>query len=182
MANLGKEFNDLLFTMPFQVPQDFIYLGRSVSILSGLCTSLDPSFNPWSEIQPYTQKILTQRLLNGGSSAGGSGSVISLPTLQNLVGVGQQLITRAITPQASPNDVLARIQRGDLTLRVDPSPAYQRQLERIEAQNRRTTRAVVFGSLLITSTIFATSGQAAPAVIGYGLTAITLLWTWFSGS
>lgn len=179
MANLGKEFNDLLFTMPFQVPQDFIYLGRSVSILSGLCTSLDPSFNPWNEIQPYTQKILTQRLLNSGGAAGGS--VLGLPSLQNLVGVGQQLITRAIAPQASPNDVLARIQRGDLTVRVEPSAAYQRQLERIEAQSRRTTRAVVFGSLLITSTIFATGGQTAPAVIGYALTGVSLLWTWLSG-
>src|SRR5262245_33339379 len=33
---LGHEFNDLLFAMPFQVPQDFIYLGRAMGILSGM--------------------------------------------------------------------------------------------------------------------------------------------------
>ncbi|MBL8121117.1 MAG: AarF/ABC1/UbiB kinase family protein, partial [Anaerolineae bacterium] len=61
MANIGKEFSDLLYAMPFQVPQDFIYLGRTVSILSGLATSLDASFNPWSEIQPYAQKLVLTR-------------------------------------------------------------------------------------------------------------------------
>ncbi|MEP7293539.1 MAG: AarF/UbiB family protein, partial [Chloroflexota bacterium] len=66
MATIGKEFNDLLFSMPFQVPQDFIYLGRTMGILSGISTSLDPNFNPWSEIQPYAQKLVTQQLSAAG--------------------------------------------------------------------------------------------------------------------
>src|SRR5690606_1849093 len=52
MANIGSEFSDLLFSMPFQMPQDFIYLGRTMSILMGMATTLDPTFNPWHELMP----------------------------------------------------------------------------------------------------------------------------------
>ena len=46
MADIGKEFNDLLFSMPFQVPQDFIYLGRTMGILSGICHRSRPELQP----------------------------------------------------------------------------------------------------------------------------------------
>ncbi|MCP4514420.1 MAG: AarF/ABC1/UbiB kinase family protein, partial [Delftia sp.] len=38
MHELMHEFRDLLYAMPFQVPQDFIYLGRTFGILSGMAT------------------------------------------------------------------------------------------------------------------------------------------------
>ncbi len=58
MTALGREFSDLLFSLPFQVPQDFLYLTRCVGILSGLCTGLDPNFDPWHEVAPFAQSLL----------------------------------------------------------------------------------------------------------------------------
>jgi predicted unusual protein kinase regulating ubiquinone biosynthesis (AarF/ABC1/UbiB family) len=178
MAEIGKEFSDLLFSMPFQVPQDFIYLGRTVSILSGLSTSLDPSFNPWSEMQPYTQRLITNRNGAGGDSP--IGSILGLPVLQDLLNgngakallnVGQSLLGRA----SSANNIFHRIESGDLKLRVEPSSSFQRQLVRIEGQGRKTTRAVIFGSLLIASTVFYVNGDTAPAVIGFILSGLSYL-------
>jgi predicted unusual protein kinase regulating ubiquinone biosynthesis (AarF/ABC1/UbiB family) len=183
VAEIGKEFSDLLFSMPFQVPQDFIYLGRTVSILSGLCTSLDPSFNPWSEIQPFTQKLVANR--NGGVELP-IGGILGSPVLQSLfsgngakalVNVGQTLLGRA----SSANDIFHRIERGELKLKVEPSSSFQRQLVRIEGQGRRTTRAVVFGSLLIASTIFYVNGEIAPAAIGYVMSGLAFLSTVLGG-
>ncbi len=182
MADLGKEFSDLLFSMPFQVPQDFIYLGRTVSILSGLCTSLDPSFNPWNEMQPYMQKMITMRSSTSDVPAFGS------PILQSLfggnggsalLGIGQTLIGRALAPQNS--GVLDRLERGDIKLRVEAGSGLQHQLVRIEGQGKRTSRAVIFGSFMISSTLFYVNGDIALAVIGYVVSGITFVLMTFTG-
>ncbi len=185
MANIGKEFSDLLFSMPFQVPQDFIYLGRTMGILSGLATSLDAEFNPWSEIQPYTQKLVTQMLNRNGDNAlaGIFGSSVlqglfSGGGAQTLLSIGQNLLGR---PASDAKDVLARAERGDLTLKVEPAPDYQRTLNRLESQERRTTRAILLGTGMITSTLFYTHGDVVPAVIGYIFSAVMLLALTFTG-
>ena len=38
--DFAYEFRDILFNMPFQLPQDLIFLGRAVGILSGMCTGI----------------------------------------------------------------------------------------------------------------------------------------------
>jgi predicted unusual protein kinase regulating ubiquinone biosynthesis (AarF/ABC1/UbiB family) len=178
MANIGSEFNDLLFEMPFQVPQDFIYLGRTVGILSGMCTSLDPSFNPWSEMQPYTQKLIFTRTSTGetalSSIFGGSPllqGILSGNGAQALASIGQTLFGGG----SKNGDVLARLEKGDVRLRVDPSPGFQRQLSKIEAQEKKTTRAILMGSLLITGTLFYTNGDVVLAIIGYGVAGVMWL-------
>src|SRR4030043_801577 len=54
------EFREILFNMPFQLPQDLIFLGRAVGILSGMCTGLDPQINVFKHLGPFTQKVLTE--------------------------------------------------------------------------------------------------------------------------
>ena len=39
------EFGDLMYEMPFQVPNNLILFGRCVGILSGMASGLDPQFN-----------------------------------------------------------------------------------------------------------------------------------------
>src|SRR5690606_37304632 len=59
MSKIGREFSDLLYDMPFRVPQDFVYLGRTISILTGMATKLDPDYNPWTEVQRWLQHLIT---------------------------------------------------------------------------------------------------------------------------
>lgn len=62
IQQIGQEFRDILFDFPFQVPQDFIYLGRALGILSGIASSLYPEINPWYQIERYGLQMLnTQR-------------------------------------------------------------------------------------------------------------------------
>ncbi len=182
---LGREFNDLLFAMPFQVPQDFIYLGRAMGILSGMATSLDPHFNPWQELQPYAQKMIAQSLRGGpiDSSVLNSTLVQSLMNgngTQTLAELGRILLDRAVRLPQRLDSVLSQIERGELTVRAEPTAAYRRQLGRIEAQGRRTTRAVLFGSLLIVATLFYTSGDLALAAGAYVASGLALLWMLFA--
>lgn len=62
MSTFTREFRQLLYNMPFQVPQDLILLGRTVGILSGLCTGLDPRFNVWEGLAPFAEKLVAEEL------------------------------------------------------------------------------------------------------------------------
>jgi len=55
---IGREFRDLLFDFPFQIPHDFIYLGRALGMISGLVSTLDPHINPWRQIERYGKQLL----------------------------------------------------------------------------------------------------------------------------
>ncbi len=180
---LGAEFNDLIYAMPFQVPQDFIYLGRAMGILSGMATSLDPNFNPWSELAPYAQRMMTDTLRNG-SVGGLSGEVVGLPFInslfsgnapQVLLEAGKMLVNRAVTVPQQLDNVLTQLDRGELTVKVTPTPTYRKQLQRVELQSKRTTRATLFTGLLISSTLFYTHGDSTFAVIGFIASAAAFL-------
>lgn len=61
VEELGNMFRDLLFDFPFQIPQDFIYLGRAIGIVSGLVSSLNPTINPWYQIEKYGTRLFTSQ-------------------------------------------------------------------------------------------------------------------------
>jgi len=58
IRRLTTEFRDVLFEFPFQVPQEFVLLGRCMGILSGLASALDPDFSPLEAVEPYARKVM----------------------------------------------------------------------------------------------------------------------------
>ncbi|MBK8985573.1 MAG: AarF/ABC1/UbiB kinase family protein [Chloroflexi bacterium] len=61
IAELSREFRDVLFAFPFQVPQDFVYLGRAVSMVSGLVTQLNPQINPWYYFEKFGEQVIREQ-------------------------------------------------------------------------------------------------------------------------
>lgn len=186
-ANLAGEFSDLIKSMPFYLPQDFIYLGRTVSILSGMCTQLDPTFNPWHELEPYAQKLALQGF---GAQMGVSaesltpwGVVRSVFTGNGgkLLGLASQALVRSVPPVNDGLNVLSSMNAGDLQVVSEPSLAYKAQLRKLEAAQNRTSRAVVFSGVLVASTLLYTSGETGVAVVGYVVCAASALWGTFKG-
>jgi predicted unusual protein kinase regulating ubiquinone biosynthesis (AarF/ABC1/UbiB family) len=55
---LTSEFRDLLFDFPFQVPQDFIYLGRAFGMVMGLVSQLNPEIDAWQQIEKFGKELL----------------------------------------------------------------------------------------------------------------------------
>lgn len=58
VEELISEFQDLLFEFPFQMPQDFILLGRCLGILNGLTTGLDPDYKPVEEVEDFARDLV----------------------------------------------------------------------------------------------------------------------------
>ncbi|MEM6528991.1 MAG: hypothetical protein AAF653_11905, partial [Chloroflexota bacterium] len=173
MERLGNEFNDLLFDMPFRMPQNFIYLARTMGILSGMCTSLDPNFNPWAELQPYTEKMMRMRASSGdslGSQLGSSllSSIFGVSGASNIFEAGSQIITRAVAPTAVNNEAMMRTLRsGEVKVVAEPDRKWEIQLHFLRIYIQTATRAVLFSAFLIASTLLLTSGWTTLAIIGY---------------
>jgi predicted unusual protein kinase regulating ubiquinone biosynthesis (AarF/ABC1/UbiB family) len=154
MREFVREFGDLMYEMPFQVPQDFIYLGRAMGILSGMCTDLHNQFNPWTALAPHAQRLAEEELsLNRGS------------LLQEIGKLGQlalQLPRRA-------ESFFNRAERGKLQVQSKPDPATRRQQRRLEQAINRLATGVIFASLVIAGTVLVVNGERGFGIAGYAL-------------
>lgn len=180
MEDLANEFSDLIFDMPFYIPQDFLYLGRTIGILSGMCTSLDPEYNPWHELQPYTEILIARgfglEVPQGATRMTLTNAVTGLLSGQGtdvLREFGGQIISR--NPVSRADRVIQRIEDGDLHVISEMSLAHRQQLRRIEKESKRTGRSVFFGSVLVSSTLLYVNGDTTLALIGIGVLGITLI-------
>ena len=157
IVDFAREFGDLLYEMPFQVPENFILLGRCVSILSGICSGLDPDFNFWSQIVPYAQKLID--IERGGP-------------LEFLVReMTDTLRVAAGLPRRGEN-LLTRIEQGKLAVQT---PDIKSGIDHLDRTGRQISTAVVFAAFLVTGTQLYLSGEIIPAVVAGGAALISLV-------
>lgn len=183
-ANLATEFNDLIKSMPFYLPQDFIYLGRTVSILSGMSTQLDPDFNPWHELEPYAQRLAAQGF--GAQVSSGGGNLTGWELVRSvfnggggkLLSTASQALVSQIPPLRDGTQALSTLNAGELRVIAEPSSLYKAELGKLESAQSRTARAMVFAGVLITATLFYTNGDTTPAYLCYAYCAASAFWGW----
>lgn len=137
VAELSREFRDILFDFPFQIPQDFIYLGRALGMLSGLASLLDPEINPWYQIERYGRRIIAREDVQQ------VGRDVLLQWLRRLVGFPGRL-----------DSALTTIEQGRLRVQTVPDRTTQRRLERLEKQMVRLQLAILGAAGLISSVLY----------------------------
>ena len=152
MYNFALQFRDLLSSLPFQVPQNVLYLGRAANILSGMCTALDARFNPWAALQPFALGIAGQQATGPASLQDVVNEVVRFGR------IGVQLPTQA-------DAFFSRALTGQLELRAQLTPNSTNELRRIETSVTRLTWAIVLIALLVCGTILLTSGFGVLGVI-----------------
>ena len=54
----ATEFADIVRALPFQFPENFLLIVRAISLTSGVCSSVDPQFNIWNAVEPYSAKLI----------------------------------------------------------------------------------------------------------------------------
>lgn len=162
MHQFAHQFSDLVYDMPFQIPQDIIFLGRAVGILSGMCTGLDPNFNLWEYLTPYASKLLAEE------TAAGKGA-----WLDELGGLARKLV--ALPGRADA--MLSKIERGDLVAR---DPQLAEQVRRLERAILKAAGSVIFAVFLFGGIQFYLAAFLLPAGILWVGAALALLWLVFS--
>ena len=141
VRKLAWEFRDLFFEMPFQIPNDLLYLGRTLSILSGLAVGLDPDFNVWEALQPLARELVWEEM-----GWGGEGAPTLLTTLWELL---HELLQVSVRLPGRMDRFLDLAARGELTVHVQPATGMVRSLERLERSIVRLAWMVAFVGLLL---------------------------------
>ncbi len=136
---IGSEFRDLLFDLPFQIPQDFIYLGRALGMISGLVSQLDPHINPWRQIERYGQQLLRTQSLSHLRERGLAGVIDTLrPYLETPLRI-QRLLEEA--------------EKGRLRVQLKTDRDVLRQQERLEKRVGQLGLSIVSAAGILSATL-----------------------------
>jgi len=152
------EFRDLIYDLPFQIPQDIIFLVRCVGILSGICIGLDPKFNIFQHLSPYAQKILSDEARNNRKE-----------WLSELENMARNWLTMPIKLDA----LLSRVERGELSMR---DSEVSQQIRYLDRAVRSLSAGLVFAALLLGGIQLYLGNAIVWAAILFAGATITLLW------
>ncbi|UOW00338.1 AarF/UbiB family protein [Agrococcus sp. SCSIO52902] len=125
------EFEELMRSLPFQLPEHFLLIIRAMSLTSGVCSSLDPQFNLWDAVEPYAGRLLRDE--RGGIARAAVDEAVSLARLA--VGLPRRF-----------DSLATRLEEGRLAV---SSPALERRVARLERTAARVVSAVLFAGLLV---------------------------------
>lgn len=158
MQEFADEFRGLILSLPFQVPQNLILLGRTVAILSGMCTGLNPQFNVWKGLTPFAAKLLEEDGEIGWRFVAEEAATALLALLA--------LPTRTRT-------VLGKIERGEIAVQT---PQLAAQVSKLELTIRRLMGVIIFAGLLFSGAQVYMTGDRLLASGFFAGAAIAFLW------
>ncbi|MCB9332066.1 MAG: AarF/ABC1/UbiB kinase family protein [Lewinellaceae bacterium] len=150
-----------------QVPKDYVLLNRMLTLLLGLCNTLDPKFNPLEVVRPYAQDfVLGQR-----------GDMLTF--VRNLL---QNTLTTALALPDELHKTLQLARRGRLEM-LNPDVRYSARLLYLAVQQ------ILFALLMLAAGWLGLHFSAAADVVSArwafgaaGLFGLLLLRAWRQGS
>jgi predicted unusual protein kinase regulating ubiquinone biosynthesis (AarF/ABC1/UbiB family) len=153
LRDFALQFSDLIRTLPFKLPNDFLFLIRALSLISGVTSELNRDFNIWDAVDPFARSLLN-----------GSGSGVlkrlgkdALQTLNTLARLPMRL-----------DDIVSRLERGEVVIR---NPELERRTRSVDSSIRRATSSVLFLALLIGGIVVGDRDQT----LGYVLLGVSTL-------
>jgi len=133
--DFAVEFGDVVRSLPFQMPENFLLIIRAMSLTSGVCSSLDARFNLWDSIEPYAAQLLRDE----------RGNIVQDVAQQALDAAGM-----ALGLPKRLDGLLTRFEDGSLSV---ANPRLERQLGRLDRTAQRSASALIFGALLVSGSV-----------------------------
>lgn len=130
IRDLALQYSQLIRSLPFQLPENYLLLFRSLSLISGVTSSLNKNFNLWDAVDPFARTLLSQ----GGGLLRSFGAQ-ALEVLATLVRLPQKLDSLAL-----------KIDQGNL---ISRAPETEKRLRVLDSSIRRATSGIIFSTLLI---------------------------------
>ncbi len=156
LQQFALQFSELVRTLPFQLPESFLLLIRTVSLISGVTSALNRDFNMWDAVDPFARTLLR----GGGTSTARSVGREAVAILSALARLPQRV------------DALAtRLDRGELAVR---SPEVEQRLRVLDGSVRRATSAILFTALLLAGVLLRPTDEVLSWVL-IGGSALPLL-------
>lgn len=158
----ATEFGDVLRSLPFQLPENFLLIVRAMSLTSGMCSSLDPAFNIWNAVEPYSAQLIREE----------SGNVVQ--------DFAKQVVSTAGIIARLPgrlDSVLKTVEDGALAVQT---PRLDRRLDNLERVARRIISAFLFAGLLIGGILLRRNDVVLGTIL-IAVSVLPLLHTLFAG-
>ncbi len=141
---LADEFTELLYDLPFQIPQNYIYFGRSVAISIGIATGLYAALNPLQELTEFMQEEVVEKQKGG-------------EWLRQLWEEIREYLGLSIALPRNAQRLMERAYAGELEISVGATRAFNRRLDRIERRMQKLIWALLASALLISGVLLLTS-------------------------
>lgn len=149
----AREFGDVIRSLPFQLPENFLLIVRAVSLTSGMCSSLEPDFNMWDAVEPYAGQLIRDERGNVAQAFAKEAVAVAA--------IAARLPRRV-------DDLVTRAEEGRLS--VD-SPRVEQRMRSLDRVARRAVSAVLFAGFFIAGAVL----RADEEVFGTVLMAVSLI-------
>jgi predicted unusual protein kinase regulating ubiquinone biosynthesis (AarF/ABC1/UbiB family) len=156
------EFGDVVRTLPFQLPENFLLIVRAMSLTSGMCSALDPSFNIWNAVEPYSAQLIRTE---GGN------------LVQDVAKRAMATLSVASRLPQRIDRLVTRFEEGTISVQT---PRLERRLASIDRTGRRIISAVLFAALLVGGIILRAEDLVFGTVV-MAVSALPLLHALFAG-
>ncbi|MBA8816360.1 putative unusual protein kinase regulating ubiquinone biosynthesis (AarF/ABC1/UbiB family) [Microbacterium halimionae] len=149
----GVQFGDVIRSLPFQLPENFLLVIRAMSLVSGVCSALEPTFNLWDSVEPYASQLLRDE----------RGNVV-----QDLAKQAGENLAIAWRLPKQLDGLITRFDEGNVDV---SSSSLDKRVARLERVVRRAVSAVLFAALLVAGAVL----RADDVVFGTVLMAASVL-------
>lgn len=136
IQELGKEFRDVFYEFPFHIPQDFIYLGRAMGMVSGLVSQLNPEINPWYHLEKFGEELVKSK--NGRALS----KTVLIEILRPFLRIPGQLAS-----------VLTDLERSKLKVHTVADPETRRRLDRLDKKLNQVNWSILGAAGIISATL-----------------------------
>ena len=151
--HFAAQFGEVVRSLPFQLPENFLLVIRAMSLTSGVASALDPAFNLWNSVEPYAARLIRDE----------RGNIV-----QDLAREAIDIAGLAVRLPKRLDDLVSRAQDGSLSV---TSPSLEQQVARLDRTSRRVVSALVFGAVLVAGSVL----RADDVVLGTVLMAASVL-------
>ena len=157
----ATEFSDIVRALPFQFPENFLLVIRAISLTSGVCSAVNPQFNIWNAVEPYSAKLVKAE----------GGNVVNA-----FIREGISTLSLLSRLPRRIDGLIARAEQGQLTVRT---PELERRTSALNRTLRRVVSALLFGALFVGGLVL---GDRDPGIgnLLLGLSSLPLLHALFA--
>ena len=156
------EFGTTIRSLPFQLPENFLLVIRAVSLISGLCSTLDPRFNIWNAVEPYADRLLRDE--RGG-------------IVRSVVDEAASTVALAARLPRRLDGLVTRLEDGEVAVET---PRLDVRIGRLERAVSRLVSALLFFGLLLGGVLLRPDDEVLGTVL-MSVSALPLLHVLLSG-
>jgi predicted unusual protein kinase regulating ubiquinone biosynthesis (AarF/ABC1/UbiB family) len=159
------ETRDMVYDLPFQIPQDLLYMGRAMSMCAGLSTAIDPNINLFASLRPFARRLIEREDTNVSWSERMQREVRDLG--QILVNLPRHM------------DLYYRTaNRGELQTRSDIT-RLERGMKRVEKATERLAGGIIATGLFLGGVQLRTRGLPKEASRAWWVAGAAILWSFW---